>query len=78
MLASDHEGNCEIDGVATVPEARRRGISGALLGHALADAADRGVDTTTLVATAAGRPVYERLGYRALGVLELWELRRPG
>jgi GNAT superfamily N-acetyltransferase len=76
LVTSDHDGNCEIDAVATPPEARGRGLSGQLLAHALADAAERGVETSTLVATALGRPVYERLGYRQLGTLQMWELRR--
>ena len=50
-----------------VPEARGRGIAGKLLAHALADAAERGLETSTLVATPLGRPVYERLGYREFG-----------
>jgi N-acetylglutamate synthase-like GNAT family acetyltransferase len=71
----DHEGNTELDAVAVVPEARGRGLSGVLIAHGLADAAERGVQTTTLVATALGRPVYDRLGYRPLGTLQMWERR---
>jgi predicted GNAT family acetyltransferase len=76
LVATDHDGNCEIDAVATPPEARGRGLSGQLLAHALADASERGCETTTLVATKLGRPVYERLGYREIGTLQMWELRR--
>jgi GNAT superfamily N-acetyltransferase len=76
VVTTDHERNCEIDLVATVPEARGRGLAGALLGQALADAAERGCETTTLVATRLGRRVYERLGYRAFGTVEMWERRR--
>ena len=61
--------------VAVVPEARGRGLSGKLIAHSLADAVERGQQTSTLVATKLGRPVYERLGFRALGVLEMWERR---
>jgi GNAT superfamily N-acetyltransferase len=76
LVTTDKDGNCEIDAVATPPEARGRGLSGQLLAHALADAGERGCETTTLVATALGRPVYDRLGYRVLGALQMWELRR--
>jgi predicted GNAT family acetyltransferase len=61
--------------VAVVPEARGQGLSGKLIAHALADAVERGRRTSTLVATKLGRPVYEKLGYRPLGVLEMWERR---
>jgi predicted acetyltransferase len=61
--------------VAVLPEARGHGISGKLMAHGLADAVERGARTSTLVATKLGRPVYERLGYRELGALEMWELR---
>ena len=61
--------------VATLPEARGRGLAGALMAHALVDAGERGLRTSTLVATKMGRPVYERLGYRGLGALEMWERR---
>jgi GNAT superfamily N-acetyltransferase len=74
-LVSEHERNAEIDCVAVVPEARGRGLSAELMGHALVDARERGMETTTLVATALGRPVYERLGYRSIGPIEMWERR---
>jgi len=75
-LIVDHEGNAEVELVAVVPEARGRGLSFKLLSFALADAAERGNETTTLVATRLGQPVYQRLGFEPLGVLEMWE-RRP-
>jgi hypothetical protein len=39
------------------------------------DAREAGCETSTLQATAAGRPVYERLGYQDLGALQMWEFR---
>jgi predicted GNAT family acetyltransferase len=75
LVTTDLGENCEIDGVATPPELRGHGLSGQLLAHALVDAAERGCTTTTLVATSLGRPVYERLGYRPLGTLQMWERR---
>ena len=35
-----------------------------------------GQETSTLVAITLGRPVYELLGYRGRGALQMWE-RRP-
>ena len=43
--------------------------------RALADAAARGMRTTTLTASEDGRPLYRRLGYREVGEVEL--RRRP-
>jgi GNAT superfamily N-acetyltransferase len=74
--ALDHASNTEVQMVAVVPEARGRGLSGKLIAHALVDAAERGQETSTLVATKLGRPVYERLGFRPLGALQMWERRR--
>jgi GNAT superfamily N-acetyltransferase len=62
--------------VATLPEARGRRLAEACMRNALARARERGATTTTLEATAMGRPVYERMGYRALGALGMWERRR--
>ena len=71
----DYHSNTDIGWVAVLPEARGGGLSGKLLSHALADAADRGQQTSTLVATRLGRPVYERVGYRRVGPLQMWEQR---
>jgi GNAT superfamily N-acetyltransferase len=71
------EGTCEIVYVATVPEARGRGLSSELMRTALRAARADGCDVTTLEATALGEPVYARLGYRPLGRLGMYELRRP-
>jgi GNAT superfamily N-acetyltransferase len=73
MTMTDHEGNSEVDMVAVVPEARGRGITMKLLRHALADAAERGNETATLVATVMGLPSYERAGFRPLGRMSMWE-----
>ena len=73
LLMTDHEGNSDVECVAVVPEARGRGISRNLLGHALADARERGIETSTLVSTMMGYPVYEKLGYRPLGRFQMWE-----
>jgi GNAT superfamily N-acetyltransferase len=69
----DHAGNSEVQLVAVVPEARGQGITRKLLGHALADAAERGSETSTLIATPLGYPVYERLGFRPLERVAMWE-----
>ncbi len=76
LLTLEVEGDCHVTLVATLPEARGRGLAGALLCHALADARERGLETTSLVATKAGRPLYERLGYSGVGSVEMWERRR--
>jgi GNAT superfamily N-acetyltransferase len=61
--------------VATHPEHQRRGLSSRLVGVALAEARERGMRTSTLQASAAGEPVYARLGYQGFGAIEMWEHR---
>jgi ribosomal protein S18 acetylase RimI-like enzyme len=78
LAIHDHDGDAGVTYVAARPEARGRGLVAALLRQALRDAAARGCTTTTLESTKLGRPVYERVGYRALGRLEMWERRRRG
>jgi GNAT superfamily N-acetyltransferase len=64
--------------VATAPKASRRGLATRLLASTLIEARERGAVTTTLEATAAGAPVYERMGYRSLWRLGMYERREPG
>ena len=62
--------------VATVPEARGRGLAGRLMQRALWDAREAGCDMSSLQATKLGEPVYARLGYESHGALQMWERRR--
>ena len=75
LVMSDHDGNSDLEMVAVVPKARGRGISGNLLLHALADAAERGCESSTLISTVMGYRVYERAGYRPYGQIHMWEFR---
>jgi GNAT superfamily N-acetyltransferase len=76
--AFTHGSDCEITFVAVLPEGRGRGVSGRLIARALDDAADQGLETTTLQATKPGYPVYVKLGYADYGELQMWERRRRG
>lgn len=71
-----HGGDCEIVFVAVLPEGRGRGVSGRLMARALADAAEQGLETTTLQATKLGYPTYVKLGYADYGELQMWERRK--
>lgn len=68
--------DCCVTGVATPPEQRGRGIASWLMCRALAEARERGLTSASLQATRAGAPIYERLGFRDFGFVEMWELRR--
>jgi GNAT superfamily N-acetyltransferase len=76
LVTFDHGEDCSVWLVATREQSRGRGLAGALMAFAMADARERGRTTSTLQATDLGRPVYERLGYRSLGEIQLWEKRR--
>jgi GNAT superfamily N-acetyltransferase len=71
----DEDGDCGIYFVATLNECRGGGLARRLLHIALAEARRRGCRTSTLQATRMGFPVYQRLGYEDLGVLQMWERR---
>jgi GNAT superfamily N-acetyltransferase len=75
VMVHDHAEDCVFWYAATVPEARGRGFVSGLLHRALSDARERGCRTTTTEATAMGRPVYERIGFRDLGALHMYERR---
>ncbi|HEY8583633.1 MAG TPA: GNAT family N-acetyltransferase [Capillimicrobium sp.] len=71
-----HEGDAEVFWVAVAPEARGRGLAGALMRRSLAAARDAGCTTASLEATKLGLPVYERMGFRSLGRFGMWERRQ--
>jgi len=71
----DRGEDCGVYLVATLEGHRGRGLGRRLMHRALADARERGLRSSTLQATKLGAPVYERLGYRAYGALEMWERR---
>jgi GNAT superfamily N-acetyltransferase len=58
--------------VATLPQARRRGIAGNLVIAALHDAAAAGCTKAALTATHEARHLYEELGFRTCGFMEQW------
>jgi GNAT superfamily N-acetyltransferase len=62
-MTYDHDGDCGVYFVATLREARGRGLARRLLARALVDARDRGCLTTMLQATKMGEPVYTALVY---------------
>jgi GNAT superfamily N-acetyltransferase len=72
----DEGDDCGIYLVATLREHRGMGLARRLLHAALAQARERGLATSSLQATKLGYSVYERLGYRPICTLEMWERRR--
>lgn len=68
--------DCLVTGVATPPEHRGRGLASWLVWRALAEARAGSLVTASLQASRAGAPLYERLGFRDLGFIEMWERRR--
>jgi GNAT superfamily N-acetyltransferase len=76
LMTLDRGGDRHIILVATTPEARGRGLASGLLSRALADGREAGLESTSLIATKLGTPIYERLGYRIVGAIEMWERRR--
>jgi ribosomal protein S18 acetylase RimI-like enzyme len=74
-LALHHDGDCGVSFVATLPQARRRGLATQVMRNVLADAQRHGLDTVTLQATEQGERLYAQLGLHRLGNMELWEHR---
>ncbi len=77
VAVHDHDGDAELIWVATARSRRRRGLGGLVTHHALVAARDRGMSRSTLQATKLGEPVYEHLGFEAVGNLQMWEWRAP-
>ena len=72
----DVNGDAGVFFVATLPEARGRGLAAGLMAAALVEARDRGCEISTLQATKMGEPVYARLGYQRFGAIQMWEKRK--
>ena len=66
-IAYDHEGDCGVFNLGTLPEARRRGLGTALTALHLHLARDRGCETASLQSTAMAEGVYAAVGFRDLG-----------
>jgi GNAT superfamily N-acetyltransferase len=75
-MAMHHNHDCGVSFVATIPKARRKGLATDVMHQALAHAKTNGCTSTTLQATDVGERLYERLGYRRLCLMQLWEHRR--
>lgn len=76
LVILECDGDASVWDVATLPEARGRGLAGGLMHRALWDSRERGCDVSSLQATKIGEPVYARLGYTSHGAIQMWERRR--
>jgi ribosomal protein S18 acetylase RimI-like enzyme len=59
--------------IATIPEARNRGIAGELTRHALLSAQGQGYRAAALQASRMGFPVYQRLGFQTCASFDEYE-----
>jgi GNAT superfamily N-acetyltransferase len=64
--------------IATLPEARGRGVGTAVTGMLLRVAAERGCTHAVLHSSSMGRPVYERLGFDHVCDTRQWNWAPPG
>jgi GNAT superfamily N-acetyltransferase len=58
--------------VGTMPAYRHRGVAAAMMHHILAEARAMGYTSSMLLASDDGTPLYRRLGYRALGMVQVY------
>ena len=61
--------------VATVPDARRRGLGSLVTARAVEWAFERSARFAVLQASPAGRPVYERIGFATVRLDRIWDRR---
>jgi GNAT superfamily N-acetyltransferase len=66
-IAYDHDGDCGIYNMGTLPHAQRRGLGTALTAMHTYQARERGCTTASLQATEMAVGVYEAVGFRDLG-----------
>lgn len=63
--------------MATPAEHQRKGVGRALLTHGIALHRARGVRDFYLMATPAGQPLYESLGFETVALCEIWSNAKP-
>jgi ribosomal protein S18 acetylase RimI-like enzyme len=73
-LCCEYEGDAGIHYVATLPEARRRGLARAVVSRALAHARETGCRTASLQASESGAPLYEAIGFRRVAAIALFSV----
>lgn len=71
----DVDDDCYLAMVATDPDHRGQGLAQRLCHGALLRARDRGLATSSLHASATGKPIYDRLGYDTVCAVHMWECR---
>mgnify|MGYP000653241878 CR=1 FL=1 len=71
-MTVDHEGDCGVYDVATIPPARRAGLGTAVTAQALRDARGRGCRTASLQSTGEAEGLYARLGFLPAGRFREW------
>jgi ribosomal protein S18 acetylase RimI-like enzyme len=65
-------------GISTLAARRRRGYGTAMTLRPLLDARQDGIETAVLQASAAGAPIYERIGFREFGGITEYKPERKG
>jgi GNAT superfamily N-acetyltransferase len=73
----DHDGDCGIFNVGTLPAARRQGFGTAVTAHLLHNARERGCTTASIQSTPMAEGVYASLGFRDLGRFLEYVAGRP-
>jgi ribosomal protein S18 acetylase RimI-like enzyme len=68
-ISLDHDGDCGVFNIGTLPHARRRGLGTAITALLVHEAAERGCQTASLQATAIAEHVYAAVGFRDLGLI---------
>ena len=72
VMVTRHGRRAGIWSMATPPGLQRRGLGRGLLVEAMRSERSRGISTFLLFATEAGRPLYDRLGFRVVEQARGW------
>jgi ribosomal protein S18 acetylase RimI-like enzyme len=72
VMVTRHGRRAGIWSMATPPGLQRRGLARGLLVEAMRSERSRGISTFLLFATEAGRPLYDRLGFREVEQARVW------